>query len=284
MAAYKATVTITIATPAVVTWTAHGLANGTPIAFETTGALPTGLVVMGEVDSCYYVANATTDTFNVTNKDANGVDVIINTSGTQSGAHTCMASTGVLATSNEVSVSFTSGAAADVTWTAHPFQVNDQVVFWAPAGTMPGGVFPGTHYFVHAVVDVNTFKIKQTKAGGSVTTSSTGSSVIGYRADELSFADEKVVLSNVTLPADINLSGMVANSRWRVAEDSTNVEIASGVTTTGSATMKTKFRGLIRVDVRKASGAPKYLPYVGYGVVTNDPLSIYVSQVADTVA
>lgn len=82
-AAYKAsaTVTITIASPGVITWTGHGLANGTPVVFTTTGALPTGLTS----GTTYYVINAATDTFQVA---ATVGGTAINTSGSQSGTHT----------------------------------------------------------------------------------------------------------------------------------------------------------------------------------------------------
>jgi hypothetical protein len=76
-----ATVTITMASPAVVTWTANGLANGQAVAFSTTGALPTGLIA-GVVD---YVVSAATNTFEVA---ATVGGAAINTSGTQSGTQT----------------------------------------------------------------------------------------------------------------------------------------------------------------------------------------------------
>ncbi len=82
---FSSTVTITIATPAVVNWTAHGLSAYDTIKFSTTGALPTGLVAGTE-----YFVGATglaADSFRVT-ATAGGAD--INTSGTQSGVHTCV--------------------------------------------------------------------------------------------------------------------------------------------------------------------------------------------------
>lgn len=54
-------VTINVQSPCYVGWTAHGLPNGTPVAFSTTGTLPTPLVV-GQI---YYVINATANTFNI---------------------------------------------------------------------------------------------------------------------------------------------------------------------------------------------------------------------------
>lgn len=80
----SSTVTMTIASPGVVTWTAHGLSNGTPIMFTTTGALPTGFTV----GITYYVVSAATDTFQLS-LTAGGA--AINTSGSQSGTHTAKA-------------------------------------------------------------------------------------------------------------------------------------------------------------------------------------------------
>jgi hypothetical protein len=82
----SATATISIATPGVVTWTAHGLEAGAGVVFSTTGALPTGLVA----GTRYYVSTTglTTDTFQVS---ATIGGASIATSGTQSGTHTVSA-------------------------------------------------------------------------------------------------------------------------------------------------------------------------------------------------
>lgn len=78
-------VTISIASPGIVTWPAHGLAEDTPIVFETTGALPTGIVA----GTVYFVTlvGATADTFKLTTAP---VSAAVNTSGTQSGVHTAI--------------------------------------------------------------------------------------------------------------------------------------------------------------------------------------------------
>lgn len=83
----SSTVTITIASPGVVTWTAHGLANGATVVLSTTGALPTGLTA----GTTYYVVNSATDTFELA---ATSGGASINTSGTQSGVHTAVAVNG----------------------------------------------------------------------------------------------------------------------------------------------------------------------------------------------
>lgn len=75
------TVTITIASPGVVTLNAHGLSNGDRIRLATTGALPTGL----SANTDYFVLNAATNTFQLS---ATQGGTAINTTGTQSGTHT----------------------------------------------------------------------------------------------------------------------------------------------------------------------------------------------------
>jgi hypothetical protein len=82
----SAVVTISIATPGVVTWAAHGLTVGQAISFSTTGALPTGLVAGTQ----YYViaAGFVSGSFQVS---AQAGGAAINTSGTQSGVHTAWA-------------------------------------------------------------------------------------------------------------------------------------------------------------------------------------------------
>lgn len=85
-----AAVTMTIATPAVVTWgvagNGHGLVAGSPFKFSTTGALPTGVTAGTQY---YVIATGLTETtfqFSTSNGGA-----AVNTSGTQSGVHTGLA-------------------------------------------------------------------------------------------------------------------------------------------------------------------------------------------------
>lgn len=79
----SATVTITIASPGVVTWNSHPLQNGDPVRLQTTGALPTGLAA----NTTYYVVSAAANTFQLS---ATRGGAAINTSGTQSGTHTAI--------------------------------------------------------------------------------------------------------------------------------------------------------------------------------------------------
>lgn len=79
----SSTVTITIASPGVATWTAHPLQNGDPVRLQTTGALPTGLAQ----NTTYYVVNSATNTFQLASTRGGSA---INTSGSQSGTHTAI--------------------------------------------------------------------------------------------------------------------------------------------------------------------------------------------------
>ena len=74
------TATITITSPATITATGHGLANGKQVQFTTTGVLPTGILA----NTTYFVINAATDTFNLA---ATQGGAAIGTSGSQSGSH-----------------------------------------------------------------------------------------------------------------------------------------------------------------------------------------------------
>lgn len=82
VAPVSATVTISIATPGVVTDTAHGLAPNTPVKFTTTGALPTGLVA----GTTYYVKTVVDANSYTLSATAGGT--AIDTTSTQSGTHT----------------------------------------------------------------------------------------------------------------------------------------------------------------------------------------------------
>ena len=80
----SSTVTITIASPGVISWTAHGLLAGSQVRLTTTGALPTGLAV----DTAYFVIPVDANSFQLA---ATQSGTAINTSGSQSGTHTMTA-------------------------------------------------------------------------------------------------------------------------------------------------------------------------------------------------
>ncbi len=81
----KGIVTISEATPGVVTLTDHGLATGSRIEITTTGALPTGLVEYTN----YFVINIDANTFNLATSRANAIATTgIDTTSAGSGIHT----------------------------------------------------------------------------------------------------------------------------------------------------------------------------------------------------
>lgn len=82
------TVTMTIASPCVVTATAHSFSDGEPAVFTTTGALPTGVTA----GTTYYVKPIDANTFHLydtsAHAQAGGATGRVDTSGSQSGVHT----------------------------------------------------------------------------------------------------------------------------------------------------------------------------------------------------
>lgn len=79
------TMTTTIATPGVGTFTAHGFTSGQRVQITTTGALPTGLTA----NTSYYLRIIDANTFNFCTSLANvAAGTYIATSGSQSGVHT----------------------------------------------------------------------------------------------------------------------------------------------------------------------------------------------------
>lgn len=85
-------ITFTSASPCVATLTGHGFSAGQAFRITTTGALYTGLT---KDNTIYYAGNIVGDTFNIydtyANAIAGGATGRVNTSGSQSGTHTCKA-------------------------------------------------------------------------------------------------------------------------------------------------------------------------------------------------
>lgn len=152
-------VTITIATPAVVTWAAHGLAAGTPVQFSTTGALPTGL----SSTATYYVSatGLTANTFQVADYPGG---TSVNTSGSQSGTHSCTAQAGVVPAFSTVSGS----SIVTVTFPDHGLAVGDGFVL--PITTTVSSIALQGQYNVTEVVNASQFKIATATVATATTT------------------------------------------------------------------------------------------------------------------
>ncbi len=100
----SATVTISNASPAVITETAHGMTaalnNCSATNFTTTGGLPTGLTV----GTNYYVNITGVNTYNVSTSVANCIaGTFVNTSSAGSGTHTAVHKA-ILASTTEISI------------------------------------------------------------------------------------------------------------------------------------------------------------------------------------
>lgn len=92
---YTSTVTITIASPAVVSYTASAISTGVAVFFTTTGTLPTGL----SPNTNYYAIVINANSFSLATSVANAhAGTAITTTGTQSGTHTC--NVGIYMTNN----------------------------------------------------------------------------------------------------------------------------------------------------------------------------------------
>lgn len=105
----NSTVTMTIASPGVVTWTGNLIPDNLGVVFTTTGALPTGITA----GVTYYARDITADTFRVA---ATPGGTAINTSGSQSGVHT--------ATTDAYAVYTSGGVAARITPTINDGLIN----------------------------------------------------------------------------------------------------------------------------------------------------------------
>lgn len=155
-------VTITIASPGVVTWAAHGLAANTVVIFKTTSALPTGIVA----NIAYYVRNPAANTFEIS-LTSGGAS--INTSGTQSGTHSCQAMLSPLSSP----VTMTTANPTVITWTAHGFSDDQKIIFYS-TGTLPTGITANVPYYITRA-STDTFQISSSAGGSSLTVTGAGS-------------------------------------------------------------------------------------------------------------
>ena len=186
------TVTITNATPAVVTATGSSYPPGTPIVFSTTGTLPSPLAV----NTVYYVASTsptpTANTFGVS-ATVGGTGIATTTAG--SGVHTVTVPLASTTSGSSIvtiydtglgvqSVSFTNGSPTVVTAAVAP-TLDTSVVFYGTS--LPTGVTQGTTYYAQPLT-ATTFNISTTtSASGTLTlvnTTSTGTGTV-YTPNQL---------------------------------------------------------------------------------------------------
>lgn len=184
------TVTISNASPAVVSWTGHGLAIDSKVSFTTTGTLPSPLVA----GQTYFVIGGGfgANQFEIS---ATSRGTPINTTTTGSGTHTAVVTPQVRAGDRAVynmhnpyfpgqddttppqfsNVTITNASPAVVTWTGSNFNAGNPVTF-ETTGTLPSPLVAGqTYYVIAAGLTANTFEISATIGGAAINTTSAGS-------------------------------------------------------------------------------------------------------------
>jgi hypothetical protein len=196
------TITVTIASPAVVSWTAHGLTTGDTVMFSTTGTLPTGLSA-GTV-YCLISAGLTVDVFEVSTTCGGAA---VNTSGSQNGVQTATGfySRGYylwrIGGTRSADVTIDIGSPALIHWTGHGLLTNNTVTF-STTVQLPTGLTVGTTYWI-TVNDANSFYVSDSYGGVSVNTSNFASGVQTATAPVI---DALFSLSSTapTMPANYN--------------------------------------------------------------------------------
>lgn len=153
-----ATVTITIASPGVITWTAHPFSNTAPhsdvapVVFTTSGALPTGITS----GTTYWTipSTITTNTFQIATSAANAIaGTSVNTSGSQSGTQTATAGAPLVSTTPLAVTAVPLTAGDWDVWAFYCFNGNAATTVNYNWGTMSttaasmSNTIPGSFYF-----------------------------------------------------------------------------------------------------------------------------------------
>lgn len=200
------TATITIASPAVISFTAHGLTLNDQVKFTTTGALPTGLTA----GTTYYViaAGLAADSFRVS---ATLGGTAVNTSGSQSGVHTLTRTTPRALNENDTRVP---GTSAKAFLDATTGMISMYAGSAAPTGFLlcDGGQYSFTTYSTLFGVVGITYGL-----GGTVAcTADAGTDFINLTAHGYS-AGQRLYVTADSMPG-----GLVAGTPYYVVNPTTN--------------------------------------------------------------
>jgi hypothetical protein len=220
-----ATVTISAASPCVVTWTGHGRAANTPVVFTTSGALPAGLTAGIE----YYVRALTVDTFGLALTSGGAA---INTSGSQSGTHTATARVHKIYESlvgSRSTVTMTIATPCVVSWTAHGYADGAPISF-TTTGALATGLVAGTVYYVKSP-GTDTFNVAATSGGTAIATSGSQSGTHTATATPAeSFNKQPAINTSQWLDDG-------ATNRWRMfdASNASQTENANSIVVTFNA-------------------------------------------------
>jgi hypothetical protein len=242
----SSTVTMTIATPGVVTYTAHGLSTYDKVYFTTTGALPTGVTA----STTYYITSVTVDTFKLSTSLANALaGTFIATTGSQSGTHTCFAGglrildasstvRGLMNTTTQTlagAKTFSGGVVFNGGGTNLNYYKEDTVSANFNAGAFTGGSAQAVTVTIRKIGKMVTIHIPQISATTNATSSNmqaSGTPLSGYPPNT-SFAASipTLIASGVDTVGQLNISSAGAITVYFNSNASTTV--ASGATSVG---------------------------------------------------
>lgn len=212
----SSTVTISIASPAVVTWSAHGLSNGKPVTFSTTGSLPTGLTAGVQ----YYIVNAATNTFQVS---ATYGGTAINTSGTQSGVQTATSNTYPVATGEFLRIRSIVGTTVNFT---------TPIVSCGPNGYTTANLAKITKVDFAENINISGLTIQGSNTAGAGERGLVLQYVNGFNVENCTFNNQDIYQFEISM----SIIGNVTNNKfWGVYYDGTTGTIFYGITVNDSS-------------------------------------------------
>lgn len=282
----SATVTMTIASPCVVTYTGNGLAVDTEVVFTNSGgALPTGITA-GE--TYYILARTSVDTFTL--KDADGRT--INTSGSQSGTHTCTANVHKV---YQAAVGYSTLAITAVdtsnermtTASAHGFTA-DQAVMFTTTGTLPAPLAAGTVYYVRAMASSAEFTVSSALPVGpnavDITTTGSGTHSVHYVSASVAPNYNKPPGSETSYWTLVGATNKWAMFDAGVSEASSAASPITLQIVPGEAWNGVAWAGLtgctavaLRLEINRATvtftAATDKVNWTGHGLAANTPVS-----------
>lgn len=202
-------VTISNASPGVITWAANGLAVDTPVVFSTTSGLPTGLTA----GTTYFVKTIlTTSTFTVC---AVVGGAAIATSSAGAGVHTATAKVHTIyeaAIGSRATVTISNAAPGVVTDVAHGMIADTPIVFTTTSG-LPNPLVAGTTYYVKTPL-TDSYNVAATAGGAAINTTTAGAGV-----------HTRGLASNYNKPPMINTTAWLEVSptnRWAQFDNANN--------------------------------------------------------------
>lgn len=254
-----AQVTITIASPGVITWAGHGLSANDQLFFGTNGALPTGITASNNnvVVPTYYFVKTVLDANTFTISTTSGGSVI-NTSGSQSGTHIANKHIPVNTSgsgSNSVCYSYDSSISINPNW------------------------ITSTSYVVNQIVNVDVLVYRCQTAHTSGTFSTDLASGYWILQPDIVIGDSMVTVRTVKLATQITLTGMQAGSDIVILEAGTSNEYVNIDQNAGTTyQFNTLKSGSIDIGVFKQGYVPFYIRNYA---IPDTPMSLPVVQVVD---